>query len=74
MLLHMMELRGRFNAKMIKKAKFGDVHFDETGNFLSVEQDKITGGVSLISFEHGCLALQCSHSGRLGCHEEGTYI
>ncbi|KAI9459626.1 kinase-like domain-containing protein [Boletus coccyginus] len=29
MLLHMMELKGRFNAKMIKKAKFGDMYFDE---------------------------------------------
>ncbi|KAG8906242.1 U4/U6 small nuclear ribonucleoprotein prp4 [Tulasnella sp. 403] len=43
MLLLMMELKGRFNAKMIKKAKFGDVHFDEHGGFLSVEVDKITG-------------------------------
>lgn len=44
MLLHMMELKGRFNTKMIRKAKFGSTHFDETGAFLSVEKDKITGG------------------------------
>ncbi|KAG8740380.1 U4/U6 small nuclear ribonucleoprotein prp4 [Ceratobasidium sp. 414] len=44
MLLHMMELKGRFNTKMIRKAKFGGTHFDEgTGAFLSVEKDKITG-------------------------------
>ncbi|KAG9080889.1 U4/U6 small nuclear ribonucleoprotein prp4, partial [Ceratobasidium sp. 370] len=44
MLLHMMELKGRFNTKMIRKAKFGSTHFDEgTGAFLSVERDKITG-------------------------------
>ncbi|KAG8963570.1 U4/U6 small nuclear ribonucleoprotein prp4 [Tulasnella sp. 419] len=43
MLLLMMELRGRFNSKMIKKAKFGDVHFEENGAFNSVESDKITG-------------------------------
>ncbi|KAH7317491.1 kinase-like domain-containing protein [Rhizoctonia solani] len=44
MLLHMMELKGRFNTKMIRKAKFGDVHFDESaGVFLSAEQDRITG-------------------------------
>ncbi|CCO35733.1 serine/threonine-protein kinase PRP4 [Rhizoctonia solani AG-1 IB] len=43
MLLHMMELKGRFNTKMIRKAKFGDVHFDENaGVFLSAEQDRIT--------------------------------
>ncbi|KAG8915823.1 U4/U6 small nuclear ribonucleoprotein prp4 [Tulasnella sp. 408] len=43
MLLLMMELKGKISAKMIKKAKFGDVHFDEHGAFLSVEPDKITG-------------------------------
>ncbi|KAL0947806.1 hypothetical protein HGRIS_013879 [Hohenbuehelia grisea] len=43
MLLLMMELKGRFNSKMIKKAKFGNVFFDETGGFESVERDKLTG-------------------------------
>ncbi|PPQ91944.1 hypothetical protein CVT25_000987 [Psilocybe cyanescens] len=43
MLLLMMELKGRFNSKMIKKAKFGDVYFDEMGGFESVEKDRITG-------------------------------
>ncbi|KDR82138.1 hypothetical protein GALMADRAFT_59895 [Galerina marginata CBS 339.88] len=43
-MLHlMMELKGRFNSKMIKKAKFGDVYFDEMGGFESVEKDRITG-------------------------------
>lgn len=46
MLLLMMELKGRFNSKMIKKAKFGDVYFDEMGGFESVEKDRITGNVS----------------------------
>lgn len=46
MLLLMMELKGRFNSKMIKKAKFGDVYFDEMGGFESVEMDRITGNVS----------------------------
>ena len=45
MLLLMMELKGRFNTKMIKRAKFGDVHFDDKGAFISVEPDKITGNV-----------------------------
>ena len=49
MLLLMMELKGRFNSKMIKKAKFGDVFFDEMGGFESVEKDKVTGSVSLLS-------------------------
>jgi len=42
MLLLMMELKGRFNTKMIKKAKFGDVYFDEMGSFDSVERDRVT--------------------------------
>ena len=46
MLLLMMEVKGRFNSKMIKKAKFGDVYFDEMGGFESVEKDRITGNVS----------------------------
>ncbi|KIM49860.1 hypothetical protein M413DRAFT_21983 [Hebeloma cylindrosporum] len=43
MILLMMELKGRFNSKMIKKAKFGDVYFDEMGGFESVEKDRVTG-------------------------------
>jgi serine/threonine-protein kinase PRP4 len=50
MLLLMMELKGRFNGKMIKRAKFGDVYFDEMGGFESVERDRVTGTVSLRSF------------------------
>lgn len=45
MLLHHMELKGKFNHRIIKKSQFGDVHFDETINFISVEVDKITGQV-----------------------------
>lgn len=45
MILLMMELKGRFNTKMIKKAKFGDVYFDDLGAFQSVEKDRITGTV-----------------------------
>lgn len=46
MLLLMMEVKGRFNTKMVKKAKFGDVYFDEMGGFESIEKDRITGNVS----------------------------
>jgi serine/threonine-protein kinase PRP4 len=42
----MMELKGRFNSKVIKRAKFGDIYFDEMGAFESVEKDRVTGGVS----------------------------
>jgi serine/threonine-protein kinase PRP4 len=56
MILYMMELKGRFNSKMIKKAKFGDVYFDEMGGFDSVEKDRVTGSVS-IEFYFSDLAL-----------------
>lgn len=48
MLLLMMELKGRFNSKMIKKAKFGDVYFDDMGGFESIERDRVLGTVSRI--------------------------
>ena len=55
MLLLMMELRGRFNTKMVKKAQFGDVYFDEMGAFISIDKDRVTGAVchSLFSSELG---------------------
>lgn len=59
MLLLMMELKGRFNSKMIKKAKFGDVYFDEMGGFQSVEKERVTGTVSSISYSH-----PLSHGGK----------
>jgi serine/threonine-protein kinase PRP4 len=44
MLLLMMELKGKPPNRMIKKAAtFGAMHFDENNNFISVEQDRITG-------------------------------
>ena len=52
MLLLMMELKGRFNSKMIKKAKFGESYFDEMGVFQSVERDKVTGAVSSSFLHH----------------------
>ncbi|KAI9570027.1 kinase-like domain-containing protein [Boletus coccyginus] len=33
----------QFNAKMIKKAKFGDMYFNEQGRFESIEMDHVTG-------------------------------
>ena len=45
MLLHMMELKGRFNSKLIKKAQFGEVHFDDNGLFTCIDFDRVTGKV-----------------------------
>jgi serine/threonine protein kinase len=46
MLRSMMECRGKFSTKFLKKGQFAHLHFDEMGNFMSVEKDKITGRVS----------------------------
>lgn len=39
MLFLMMELKGKLSHKMIKKARFGELHFDDTMNFISVEKN-----------------------------------
>jgi len=43
MLKYMMELKGKFPNKMIRKGQFGSQHFDENMNFILVDTDKITG-------------------------------
>ena len=67
----MMELKGRFNSKVIKKAAFGDTYFDEMGGFESVEKDRITGNVSsrLGLKRNGQLTGQI-----LGCRKEGSHL
>lgn len=44
MLLLIQELKGRYPARLVKKAKFGETHFEES-NFVSVEKSKATGAV-----------------------------
>lgn len=41
MLLLMMETKGKFQNKLVKKARFGDQHFDENMNFLSHEKNDV---------------------------------
>jgi serine/threonine-protein kinase PRP4 len=43
MLRSIMECRGKFTTKMLRRAQFAHMHFDEMANFRSVEQDKLTG-------------------------------
>jgi serine/threonine-protein kinase PRP4 len=45
MLRSIMECRGRFTTKMLRKSTFAGMHFDENGEFRSVEVDKLTGKV-----------------------------
>ncbi|KAF7725941.1 hypothetical protein EC973_009178 [Apophysomyces ossiformis] len=42
MLKHMMELKGRFPNKLLRKAQFASQHFDEDYNFLATEVDRLT--------------------------------
>lgn len=49
MLRSIMDCRGKFTTKMLKRAQFAHLHFDEIANFRSVEQDKLTGKVCLFS-------------------------
>lgn len=46
MLRAIMETRGKFSHKMLRKAEFAAFHFDDLLNFRSVEKDKLTGKVS----------------------------
>ena len=43
MLRSIMECRGKFSHKILRKAQFASLHFDDLLNFRSVEQDKLTG-------------------------------
>ena len=49
MLKSMMECRGKFSQKMLKKAQFTGMHFDELLNFRSYEKDKVTNKVRFVS-------------------------
>ncbi|KAK0621742.1 hypothetical protein B0T17DRAFT_494869 [Bombardia bombarda] len=46
MLRNIMEIRGKLNAKLYRRGQLSNMHFDDMGNFLSVERDKILGKVS----------------------------
>lgn len=50
MLRSIMECRGKFSLKMLKKAEFAGVHFDENLHFRSMEKDKVTGRVRTVPF------------------------
>ncbi|KAL8654388.1 MAG: hypothetical protein Q9226_003454 [Calogaya cf. arnoldii] len=43
MLRAIMECRGKFSHKVLRKAEFGRQHFDDPLNFRSIEKDKLTG-------------------------------
>ncbi|KAH6646392.1 kinase-like domain-containing protein [Truncatella angustata] len=41
MLKTIMEIRGKFSTKMYKRGQLWQMHFDDIGNFISVERDKV---------------------------------
>lgn len=41
MLKAIMEIRGKFSPKLYKRGQLSQLHFDDLGNFISVEQDKV---------------------------------
>lgn len=43
MLKAIMEIRGRITPKLYKRGGLSNMHFDESGNFISVERDKALG-------------------------------
>ena len=46
MLKNIMEIRGKFTPKLYRRGQLSNMHFDEMGNFVSVETDKMLGKVS----------------------------
>ena len=50
MLKHMMEVKGRFPNKMVRKGQFMSQHFDEDNNFISVEIDRLSNKVKTIIY------------------------
>ncbi|KAM0262757.1 hypothetical protein ACHAQJ_001551 [Trichoderma viride] len=47
MLKAIMEIRGRITPKMYKRGQLSGVHFDDQGQFVSVERDKVLGKTAL---------------------------
>lgn len=48
MLKAIMEIRGKFSTKLYKRGEMSHLHFDELGNFISAERDKVLGKVCVL--------------------------
>jgi len=59
MLRSIMDCRGKFTTKMLKRSEFAHIHFDEMANFRSVEQDKLTGKVCLFLLVYRWHSCRC---------------
>ncbi|KAL5615661.1 hypothetical protein BROUX41_005694 [Berkeleyomyces rouxiae] len=47
MLKAIQEIRGRITPKMFKRGQLSDAHFDDKGNFISVETDNVLGNATV---------------------------
>lgn len=45
MLRAIMEIRGKMSGKLYRRGQLWQMHFDEMGNFISLERDKVLGKV-----------------------------
>lgn len=60
MLKSIMEIRGKIAPKSYRRGELAAMHFDEKGNFVSVERDKVLGKVrSFFPFPYSCLFFLC---------------
>lgn len=50
MLRAIIEIRGKMSPKLYRRGQLWQMHFDDMGNFISQERDKILGKVRNISF------------------------
>ncbi|KAF1734588.1 Serine/threonine-protein kinase prp4 [Beauveria bassiana] len=61
MLKAIMEIRGRLTPKLYKRGQLSASHFDDLGQFVSVEHDKILNKLDPLSAEVTAPALDASH-------------
>ncbi|KAI2629614.1 kinase-like protein [Hypoxylon sp. NC1633] len=47
MLKAIIEIRGKFSAKLYKRGQLSHMHFDDFGNFVSLEMDKVLGKTTI---------------------------
>ncbi len=52
MLKVMMEIRGKISGKLYRRGDLWRLHFDELGNFISQERDKVLGKVRPVAVPH----------------------
>lgn len=59
MLKAIMEIRGRFTPKLFKRGQLAPIHFDDKGQFVSVERDKVLDKVCFDSIHSLHVSVVC---------------